>query len=54
MVHPDQLVPAAAALDGWELPVVVEHTGWPRSNDPDEYELWKTGHGGAGRSPGAT
>ena len=43
MVHPDQLVPAARALDGWELPVVVEHTGWPRSNDPDEYDLWKTG-----------
>jgi L-fuconolactonase len=43
MVHPDQLVPAAAALDGWELPVVVEHTGWPRSNDAEEYELWKTG-----------
>jgi predicted TIM-barrel fold metal-dependent hydrolase len=43
MVHPDQLVAAARALDGWELPVVVEHTGWPRSNDPDEYDLWKTG-----------
>ena len=34
MVHPDQLVPAARALDGWELPVVVEHTGWPRSTTP--------------------
>lgn len=43
MVHPDDLVLAAAALDDWELPVVVEHTGWPRSNDPDEYDLWKTG-----------
>ncbi len=43
MVHPDALVPAAAALADWELPVVVEHTGWPRSNDPDEHELWKTG-----------
>jgi predicted TIM-barrel fold metal-dependent hydrolase len=43
MVHPDQLAPAAAALDGWELPVVVEHIGWPRSNDPEEYALWKTG-----------
>ncbi len=43
MVHPDQLAPAAAALDGWELPVVVEHTGWPRSSDPDEYDLWKAG-----------
>ena len=28
---------------GWEPPVAVEHTGWPRSNDPDEYALWKTG-----------
>jgi predicted TIM-barrel fold metal-dependent hydrolase len=43
MVHPDQLEAAAAALDGWSLPVVVEHTGWPRSNDAEEYDLWKTG-----------
>ena len=43
MVHPDALVHAAAALADWELPVVVEHTGWPRSSDPDEYELWKVG-----------
>jgi predicted TIM-barrel fold metal-dependent hydrolase len=43
MVHPDQLDAAAAALDGWELPVVVEHLGWPRSNEPEEYELWKRG-----------
>jgi predicted TIM-barrel fold metal-dependent hydrolase len=43
MVHPDQLGDAAAALDGWELPVVVEHTGWPRSDEPDEHELWKRG-----------
>jgi L-fuconolactonase len=43
MVHPDQLEPAAAALDGWELPVVVEHMGWPRSNDPEEHELWRAG-----------
>ncbi len=43
MVHPDQLLAAAAAIDAWDLPVVVEHTGWPRSNDPEEYELWKTG-----------
>jgi L-fuconolactonase len=43
MVHPDQLERAAAALDGWELPVVVEHTGWPRSNTPEEYALWQTG-----------
>jgi predicted TIM-barrel fold metal-dependent hydrolase len=43
MVHPDQLVAAARALDGWELPVVVEHTGWPRSADDAERELWGTG-----------
>ena len=43
MVHPDSLTQAAAALADWDLPVVVEHTGWPRSNDPDEFELWKTG-----------
>jgi L-fuconolactonase len=43
MVHPDALVPAAAALDGWDLPVVVEHTGWPRSSDADEFDLWKAG-----------
>jgi predicted TIM-barrel fold metal-dependent hydrolase len=43
MVHPDQLEAAAAALDGWELSVVVEHTGWPRSDDADEHALWKRG-----------
>jgi predicted TIM-barrel fold metal-dependent hydrolase len=43
MVHPDDLARAATALDGWELPVVVEHTGWPRSNEPEERELWRTG-----------
>ncbi|MBV9513761.1 MAG: amidohydrolase family protein, partial [Mycobacteriaceae bacterium] len=43
MVHPDQLVAAAGALDGWDLPVVVEHAGWPRSNAPEEFDLWKTG-----------
>jgi L-fuconolactonase len=43
MVHPDQLGQAAAALEAWELPVVVEHAGWPRSNDPEEHELWETG-----------
>ena len=43
MVHPDDLARAAAALEDWELPVVVEHTGWPRSNEPAERDLWKTG-----------
>jgi predicted TIM-barrel fold metal-dependent hydrolase len=43
MVHPDQLGDAATALDGWELGVVVEHTGWPRSNEPEERDLWRDG-----------
>jgi predicted TIM-barrel fold metal-dependent hydrolase len=43
MVHPDQLAPAARVLEGWALPVVVEHAGWPRSNDADEFELWRAG-----------
>jgi predicted TIM-barrel fold metal-dependent hydrolase len=43
MAHPDDLARAAAALDGWELPVVVEHTGWPRSSDPEEHALWRQG-----------
>jgi predicted TIM-barrel fold metal-dependent hydrolase len=43
MVHPDQLDAAAAAVAGWELPVVVEHTGWPRSDDPEEHDLWRRG-----------
>jgi predicted TIM-barrel fold metal-dependent hydrolase len=55
MVHPDQLAPVATLLDGWELPVVVEHTGWPRSNDPDEHALWKTGMAAlAGRGENVT
>ncbi len=44
MVHPDLLAPAAANLADWgDLTVVLEHTGWPHSSDPDEYALWKTG-----------
>ena len=44
MTHPDQLVSSAAGLaDFGELTVVVEHTGWPRSNSAEEFELWKSG-----------
>jgi predicted TIM-barrel fold metal-dependent hydrolase len=44
MVHPDLLEPAARTLaDHGDLTVVVEHTGWPRTNNPDEYARWKTG-----------
>ncbi len=44
MAHPDELQEAAtelAAVDG--LSVVVEHAGWPRSNTPEEFALWKAG-----------
>lgn len=47
MAHPDQLHAAAARLealvDGDGLGVVVEHTGWPRRADADEFALWKSG-----------
>jgi predicted TIM-barrel fold metal-dependent hydrolase len=44
MAHPDQLVAAAAGLEGHdELTVVVEHTGWPRSADEAERSLWAAG-----------
>jgi L-fuconolactonase len=44
MAHPDQLRPAAEALEGFdELTVVVEHTGWPRSISDDERILWGVG-----------
>jgi predicted TIM-barrel fold metal-dependent hydrolase len=44
MAHPDQLGAAAArfaAVD--DLTVVVEHVGWPRSDDDEERRLWKAG-----------
>ena len=44
MTHPDQLQAAATQLAGFgDLNVVVEHTGWPRSNSDEEYALWRTG-----------
>lgn len=44
MTHPDQLRAAAGHLAGHEhLVVVVEHTGWPRSNDNEEHDLWRDG-----------
>lgn len=44
MTHADELGAAAATLADWgDLTVVVEHTGWPRSNSADEYALWKSG-----------
>jgi predicted TIM-barrel fold metal-dependent hydrolase len=44
MTHPDQLQVAAAQLAGFDdLIVVVEHTGWPRSDSEDERALWRAG-----------
>jgi L-fuconolactonase len=44
MTHPDQLRAAATQLTGFEgLIVVVEHTGWPRSDSDQEYALWRDG-----------
>jgi predicted TIM-barrel fold metal-dependent hydrolase len=44
MAHADQLRVAAAQLAGFDdLTVVVEHTGWPRSNSDEEHSLWRAG-----------
>jgi len=44
MAHPDQLGEAAARLAGIDdLIVVVEHTGWPRSDTDEERALWRAG-----------
>ncbi len=44
MAHPDQLGEAASRLAGIDdLIVVVEHTGWPRSDGDEERALWRAG-----------
>ena len=44
MTHTDQLRTAAAQLAGFDdLIVVVEHTGWPRSDSDEERALWQAG-----------
>jgi predicted TIM-barrel fold metal-dependent hydrolase len=44
MTHPDELRAAATQLTGFDdLIVVVEHTGWPRSNSHEEHTLWRIG-----------
>lgn len=44
MAHPDGLVDAARRFaDHADLTVVVEHTGWPRSTEPDERRRWLDG-----------
>ena len=44
MTRTDQLQVAADGLRGFDdLVVVVEHTGWPRSDSEEELALWRTG-----------
>jgi predicted TIM-barrel fold metal-dependent hydrolase len=44
MAHPDQLQAAASGLAPFDdLAVVVEHTGWPRSDTAEEHVLWGAG-----------
>jgi predicted TIM-barrel fold metal-dependent hydrolase len=43
MTHTDQLEEAARGLDGVDVTVVVEHTGWPTSSTDDEFARWKQG-----------
>ncbi|HEX7132180.1 MAG TPA: amidohydrolase family protein [Iamia sp.] len=44
MAHPDRLQPAAERLAAHDqLVVVVEHTGWPRSDGAEERALWEAG-----------
>ena len=44
MARTDALETAARGLDSHgELTVVVEHTGWPRSADAEEFVLWRKG-----------
>jgi predicted TIM-barrel fold metal-dependent hydrolase len=46
MAHPEQLEAAARQLNGFaDLTVVVEHTGWPRSDSDAERALWRSGMG---------
>jgi len=44
MTHADQLRSTAAQLDGFDdLVIVVEHTGWPRTDSDEERALWRSG-----------
>ena len=44
MTHPDQLRAAAEQLAAFDdLTVVIEHTGWPRSNTNKERSVWQAG-----------
>lgn len=44
LARPEELAGAAADLAACDdLVVVVEHAGWPRSPDADEYRVWQEG-----------
>ena len=44
MARTDQLEAAAQQLSGFEqLTIVVEHTGWPHTDTPEEMAEWKIG-----------
>jgi predicted TIM-barrel fold metal-dependent hydrolase len=44
MAHPDLLEEAAVKLAAVpDLSIVVEHTGWPRTNSDEERALWQKG-----------
>jgi predicted TIM-barrel fold metal-dependent hydrolase len=46
VVHPPAMEEAARVLKEYRtLTVVVEHTGWPLSVDPDHVQQWRTGMG---------
>jgi L-fuconolactonase len=47
MAHSDELEGATNLLADWgDLTIVLEHTGWPRSNSEDEFKVWKAGISG--------
>ncbi len=44
MAHSDELETAARQLEGHDdARIVVEHTGWPRSDSEEVFATWKTG-----------
>jgi L-fuconolactonase len=44
VVHPDDMVEVAESLRRYDtLTVVVEHTGWPLSEDREHFEVWHEG-----------
>jgi predicted TIM-barrel fold metal-dependent hydrolase len=44
MAHPDELEASAKKLgDHGDLTIVVEHAGWPTSDEREEFERWRRG-----------